>query len=542
MATALEHIRDIINENTRVAGLKSGSADSDAPSTPNAVDIAATRLDYQLALLYSQRSTQAVSMVVDGFNSLTGQRDTANPTIANFYDVYGATYPSVVASSQIHYGTPIGVTIEDQPRTRGSIVLDAVKASLDAWGIKCLVPDYFYNDFGDTHSLVLMVDSLNVQNTLATLDPLVAQSTLSLVLQGASNAKMQTGGGSNNQGKAEGDTLEKTLDALRKIVQGPSITKTPANMEGGTWADISARNVFDNNLKALTDSPAFKNIVGKVTVTSIAGDSSLPAKARTDFSALLTLITLSPLAVTAAAGYASVVESALATGWSTVHMDWLADKAAAASGGVVGNYTDTYLNDRQALLQWAAVENINNIQAAPDGYIPLVGKGVASHDTRFIDLTSGNLRQVYAYLSPTNAPNVYVIFGDEKDNTANGAAEDDRLYGGAGNDIINGLGGYDYLEGNTGADSLDGGDDADTLLGGAGDDSLQGGTGNDQLSGGTGADRYVVGRGEGVDHVLSSEAADSLSLAGRVLTGQGRLLGSLRGSQWPLAHNALETR
>jgi Ca2+-binding RTX toxin-like protein len=124
---------------------------------------------------------------------------------------------------------------------------------------------------------------------------------------------------------------------------------------------------------------------------------------------------------------------------------------------------------------------------------------------------------------------VRVSFGGKGSDLITGGKLSDHLYGGAGLDQINAGDGDDYVEGNADFDSLYGEKGNDTLLGGAGGDWLSGGVGNDQLSGGAGADTYEVNANEGVDTILSSDAADVLKLAGRTLTGTGTIKTSANG-------------
>ena len=60
-----------------------------------------------------------------------------------------------------------------------------------------------------------------------------------------------------SQGKAEGDVLERTLDALREIILGPGTGPTVAYAEtlgGNTWHKQELRDPFQHNLKQLNDS------------------------------------------------------------------------------------------------------------------------------------------------------------------------------------------------------------------------------------------------------------------------------------------------
>lgn len=115
-------------------------------------------------------------------------------------------------------------------------------------------------------------------------------------------------------------------------------------------------------------------------------------------------------------------------------------------------------------------------------------------------------------------------FGFGGNDTITGRAiSNDFLYGGTGNDQLSGLAGDDFLFGQDGADQLIGDAGIDALFGGRGNDRLDGGAGRDQLYGGLGNDTYVVDQtadsvrelaGEGVDTVLSTASAYSLSRAG----------------------------
>ncbi|MBL0207396.1 MAG: hypothetical protein IPP84_05305 [Propionivibrio sp.] len=273
LSKALTRIKTIGEEIARLTTLTSGISVPGEPTYPARIpaeNIAATRLDYQLAVLVAQKSTQAKDILV---SAALGLRNTVNPPLANFYDVYGATYPSVTATSQLHYGIATPIFIEDQPLYRGKELTEAAKASLyAAFDAKGLVDDYTHNDFGDTHSLVLLIDSLNIQNTLATLDPTVTSGALDALLKAASAAKRDSV--INTQGQCEGDVLENVLNGLCQIVMGSKAPeKLVGSLVGNTWADpASFVEKLYANLEALTDvSPTsdstFKDLIGKITVS-----------------------------------------------------------------------------------------------------------------------------------------------------------------------------------------------------------------------------------------------------------------------------------
>ncbi len=74
--------------------------------------------------------------------------------------------------------------------------------------------------------------------------------------------------------------------------------------------------------------------------------------------------------------------------------------------------------------------------------------------------------------------------------------------------VIEGDNSANFLDGSNGDDRLFGLDGEDSLNGGAGSDELKGGAGNDLLIGSDGDDGYVFEKGDGVDTVVDSGAAD----------------------------------
>jgi pimeloyl-ACP methyl ester carboxylesterase len=140
--SALQRVESVVKEVERVnAGISSGSATS-ANAQPVAMDkIAATSLDYQLAVLQASEHTAATRTAV-AFESkvvvaYSGREIAPNP-IPRFFDVYGDTSPSGVANSQIHHGAPVPVWIEDQPTLRGEVI-EAVRV---ASGLGVLAADF----------------------------------------------------------------------------------------------------------------------------------------------------------------------------------------------------------------------------------------------------------------------------------------------------------------------------------------------------------------------------------------------------------------
>jgi hypothetical protein len=163
---AFRRVDLIQQEMARVATLTSGSSDpaNQRPTTPPASQVEATNINYQLAVLFASQNTSAVGLLAGGWQAVNG-RQAAMPGryLSNFYDVYGDTSPSAVSNSQLHHGRETPIFIEDQPLLRGNVLIEAAQQTYGYHDVKLLVPGYANNDFGDTHSLVLLVDSLSVQ-------------------------------------------------------------------------------------------------------------------------------------------------------------------------------------------------------------------------------------------------------------------------------------------------------------------------------------------------------------------------------------------
>ena len=166
-------IRDILLEGERLTRVTNSGA---LPAEVPPYQVAAVRLDYQMAVLNAAKSTSSYRTNPFKAGRDGVFRDTAavKQVLANVFDVAGATEPSSVAKSQWHYGVPVRPFIEDQPLARGTVAWEFATQYVLYWDSKLLGDDFAKNDFGDTHSLVLMVDSLSVGAALSTLDPTLA--------------------------------------------------------------------------------------------------------------------------------------------------------------------------------------------------------------------------------------------------------------------------------------------------------------------------------------------------------------------------------
>lgn len=505
LVTALMRIKAIADEVNYVNGVtnRAPGASGD-PHMVRLSDIEAVRLDYQLAVLTAQRSTSAhrTNLLLAAYDGYTG-RNPRGP-LPNVYDIYGAPPPSAVSNSQYHYGIDTPIYIEDQPLFRGNILRELTKSSL-ATGIpgeiKLLLRDFSTNDFGDAHSLVLLVDSLSVQDTLVYLDPMLEFPRISNLFSAASffhgKSVLFT------QGLAEGDVLENVLDSLRRSILGINVSKTPAMLTGNSWAELPSRQVFFENLFTLTESQTFELLSGKVAIGR--ADSIQSSESRNDFGAFLSLFTLSPLVLrTDITGQALLKQAneQLAQQWEA---DNLLSELQRSNG--LANFSDSYLAFRQSMLYWSVQRNLAN----SEGPLPIPPGVIAEH---FKDMKWGIEFDI-------GLPNDVVtkrqtLFGGDDADLLLGRRLDDHLFGGAGADRVEGQAGNDHLEGNDDNDTLNGGDGRDTLLGGSGADMLDGGAGVDQLKGGLGHDTYVLRTRDsgGTDTITDADGHGSIQVIG----------------------------
>lgn len=515
LLSALNRIDSIVDYNTYVQNLHGGGAGKD-PAKIDMASIEATKLDYQLAVLFASRNTKAYSLASGAFTTLFDTRNTVSPPRANFYDIYGATFPSVVASSQLHYGVPAPVFIENQPLTRGTVTSSAINASWDAFDYRLLVDGYSNNDFGDTHSLVLLVDSLSVQGTLSQLAPSVDQGTLNLILQSASYALAKSNAGTNSQGLAEGDVLENVVNALSDLALGPgNSVRLKGNPNGNTWwvkstsgitnGGYATRDDLHNALAQISKSPVVAALKSGGGAKLIDSTSIAAKNARTDFGVYVALYSLSPFAII---NVSDSLVAALSTQWGAVLTNWTQDKALQVSDpqSEKFNISNEWIKDRAAFLErknWFNNNNINPLVPVYDFPTGPFGNPIPNtitapyyaEDAYYEDVATGYQISLKGQSPATlSAQTQRFYFADSAGRTYAGASADDHLYGGSGNDNMSGQGGNDYIETGAGDDVLDGGANNDTLVGGAGNDTYRfsGAFGSDLILDASGTDHLEI--------------------------------------------------
>ena len=186
----------------------------------------------------------------DGVSGSPGEVGTS-PAFAKITQLYGLATTgdiTVVANSGVHApATP--VFIEGQPLIEG-VPLFQDQA-----------------DFGNTHAITLLVDSLATQELIQTIDPLYGQASAELLIKASSNSKADTVAPLNTPGVVESDSLEKTVDAFRKLFLGPNLpapNPLPVDDRVGGFGNLANRNDMYTAMAAIQQAVQAKQAQGVV--------------------------------------------------------------------------------------------------------------------------------------------------------------------------------------------------------------------------------------------------------------------------------------
>jgi Ca2+-binding RTX toxin-like protein len=354
--------------------------------------------------------------------------------------------------------------------------------------IPIVIEDQFLSDVVNppaarNHSQQVLTDALALYALYGELRPTLDVPTISTLLRRAANANART--------------LESALDALRKIVLGASTADTA----------IGDAERFYANLKALSDSLTFRDLVGRVRIEPSGVE--LASRVGAEFSSLASLLTLSPVTLRGTDTASQVyLDSKLATVWGQTYLDWQTDRTMSQADREAGKetFTDAWIADRAQFIGAVVAKNMKD-----ESDTVLVSEPGALRNAAMLDIATGRTVLSGAVNSNQRAQ---VVFGGTGNDPLDGFGKADHLYGGAGNDALNGQGGTDWLEGNIDNDILSGGSGNDTLLGGKGDDFLEGGADDDSLLGGQGTDTYFFTAGWGHDVIEDSDGQGSLRVPG----------------------------
>jgi trimeric autotransporter adhesin len=355
----------------------------------------------------------------------------------------------------------------------------------------------------ENHSIVKLSDSLAVYNLLQKLDPNLTSSAIDSLLKAGT--------------ATDADSLEQTLDVVRKTILGTGLSPTKA---AGSADSQTSREAFYSNLYGLIAAPQFVALAGSVRLESLLGKTAdgLASLAKTSADALAYRYALKEGNPFALVGAANLYDKFNTAGEL--------NRYDPATG--TGELTDQWLKDRSAYLTWLTKANTADkftLDGSTSGY-------TGDRNWEFTDLTKNQTITVKgrALGFESTAPANKVIFGSDGNDTYFSGDQADYLYGGAGMDRLDGGKGNDYIEGNVGSDTLSGGEGQDTLLGGTGMDILEGGKDNDLLNGGLGDDTYKFTSGDGWDWIEDQDGLGHIEYDGLTLKG-GKAVGD-SGMVW----------
>jgi len=447
-------VNAITAEQTRVAGL-SGLPNTNFDNSTAPVGDQGT-LGYQIAALLVARDTVGMSNfpLPGGTNFLPTSPVFASQIIPNMTEIVGmergGQATSFTSNSGIHHGTRLEVAIEGQPLHRGNWL-----STFLTGGFNLLAGNPSENDFADTHSLVLVIDSLSLMAAMETLSPSLTLDEAKLIFGAISNAAVKTDSGT--QGLAEGDSLERTLEAFRRLLlpnTGEAFTDDQLKelLAGNKWHVQEFRLPFQEKLKdlqtrikALTDPSgqifAVDELVSK-NATTILGLADTDDASGVAYR--YALKQLDPFAVTGDNANTLIYNDIIVTG--------ALDRYSAANH--TGTMTAAYLADRAQLLNRKTYYNERNARYdTSNGHFDPNDAGATAYDPEdVVWIWSDADKKFNIQRGSITGSTRYLGFGFDSSDVLNGGSNDDRLYGNGGTDYVVGQGGNDYLEGGKGQD------------------------------------------------------------------------------------------
>ncbi len=310
-------------------------------------------------------------------------------------------------------------------------------------------------DFGTTHSITLIVDSLALQELFQTIAPTLQQTEIESMLWASSN-ELATGTTIGTSGTAEAKPLEHALDALRGIFLPGPLTETAADPATGGFGNLANRNSFYTNLAAVETALAGATVTiepfVELNAQGIARARLTPSEVRTAAEENTDRGLAVRYALTALNPFAVIGADYNGLGHASHGTLTLFDPATG-----FGELTPQYLIDRTAFLEEKIALNLFNDDKS-SGNIHFKDFAPSGREIT----TTIDLREDQEFL-----------FGSDDDEGIGvlvGNSKADHLYGGGGSDLLEGGAGRDYLQGDAGIDRLDGGEEADTMVGGDGSD------------------------------------------------------------------------
>ena len=477
-------------------------------------------IDYQIALGLASNNTKSYG-VPSGTNRILNGNKFDTELKNNFYDIMGDTYPSMVALSQKHFGEDIRIGIEDQPSSRGWYKWNAMMSSLYNLGIKLFVDHYGKNDFGDTHSIILLTDSLATQELLKQLDDDFTHEKFKPILKLASNIDAHQDSVNDDQGVAEGDALENVVNSISRALNIKT-THLNGNTIGGTWADtenkvvsgkvLHGRNDLHKTIKEISDTIANKGLSGKFHI--IDSNEITIDKVRNDFGYFIALKHLSPIVLSSKNQEANAIWQNL---WAEDYKNWQNDRDTAGKG-IAQKYSNEWIRERLELLKVRNIFYNNNANNTDVMQVDTSKKEFVNNPGKVPNFKISNMENAIKSLAIYYAKGHFSNFTTynfdliDKENdfsmrvediaSKNNTEKSDRTK----NSVQFGKATGDTLTGYNGKDHLYGSAEADTLEGKEGDDYLEGKEGHDTYK--------LTSNGNGVDTIFDSDGKGSLEIDG----------------------------
>ena len=396
--------------------------------------------------LYSSQShLDAAAQVWDayatkGVGTLPGQTDTLqnlpdeiSEKIIQLYGHADHNDTEIVANQGINSSNMQSVFIEDQP----DIAL-------------------MTGDFGQTHSIILMMDSLLLSEAIQSIDANIDRHSIEAIYSAAYAEQVSTLTVNNH-------SLETVLDSFRRVFQGEAVSATPTSEAVGAFGELDYREVYYANLQSLKDSVSALQGQGinlsVISMASINLDEAVTlAMSEHGLGYRYALHQQNPFAV--------IADDAIYQ-----HHDLNNYQLYDAQAGQ-GVMTESYLRDRADLL------SLKNQVMFGD----LHENRVADFDARVYQSESDVLLTVEGH---NDVNQQKIMFASAQNSHLEGSGFDDRLYAAL-------------------TDS---------------NDVLEGGEGNDYLEGGLGFDHYRYAHGDGFDVLLDTDGMGEIDYLGNLLSG-----------------------
>ena len=362
---------------------------------------------YQVALdavkaLYPTKGTQELALGLPGVLGGINREDGAFGKITQLFGhAETGQDVEVVANSGIH-AKAVPILIEGQPLIEDVNIQDPLESQ-----------------FGNSHSITLLVDSLVLLDLFQAVDPNLTQAQMETIFKAASDATARVLGQTH---VAEGDTLELALDALRKVFVGNPVPPTDFNDNAGGFGDLTFRNQFYTNLQAVKtalNGQTYQLVsLVEMPIETLKGNALLPGDTGTAYR--YAVKELNPFAV-------------IGADYALFHNPGDVDLYDPTTGN--GSITLEYLKDRATFLT-------NKISVNTSAFPSVTGAAISAGSFTYYRDNQSQYEIGSSAVSMSQ-----MIFGDATDEAITGSSFwGDHLYGGDGADTIEGFGGADYIE------------------------------------------------------------------------------------------------